>query len=339
MTTKFHKLKLFLNVLIITILTNANLSAQSVGVNVETPDPSALMELHSTDKGFLPPRMSTEDRDDIDMTQNPVGLMIFNTDNNCIEFFDGDYWRNLCDELSCAKVGEINHGGKTYGAVYNPATGRCWLDRNLGATQVATSSTDEDAYGDLFQWGRGDDGHQERDSETYDAGQASTYEPNEGNDWDGKFILNSITWLDENTTNLWQGVNGTNNPCPTGWRIPTVAEWNEELLSWSTNNAAGAFASPLKLPVAGGRLGSSGGGHLVGSYGFYWTSEASGDYAFDVRFWSSDTSSNISGRSEGRSVRCLKDQVRTPLPQCLSRSFGYCKTVAQSYTVQDLIKP
>ncbi|SMN17648.1 hypothetical protein CRYPA_1272 [uncultured Candidatus Thioglobus sp.] len=28
-----------------------------------------------------------------------------------------------------------------------------WLDRNLGATQVAASSTDSAAYGDLYQWG------------------------------------------------------------------------------------------------------------------------------------------------------------------------------------------
>jgi hypothetical protein len=30
-------------------------------------------------------------------------------------------------------------------------SGRIWMDRNLGATQVATSPTDEKAYGDLYQ--------------------------------------------------------------------------------------------------------------------------------------------------------------------------------------------
>ena len=44
--------------------------------------------------------------------------------------------------------------------VTNPTTGRVWMDRNLGATQVATSSTDEAGYGDLYQWGRRKDGHQ-----------------------------------------------------------------------------------------------------------------------------------------------------------------------------------
>jgi len=36
-------------------------------------------------------------------------------------------------------------------------TGRVWMDRNLGASQVATSSTDPLSLGDLYQWGRGTD--------------------------------------------------------------------------------------------------------------------------------------------------------------------------------------
>ena len=52
----------------------------------------------------------------------------------------------------------------TVTSVTNPTTGRVWMDRNLGATQVATSRTDAAAYGDLYQWGRGTDGHQLRTS-------------------------------------------------------------------------------------------------------------------------------------------------------------------------------
>ena len=45
-------------------------------------------------------------------------------------------------------------------------TGKIWMDRNLGATQVASSTTDVAAFGDLYQWGRGSDGHQIRTSST-----------------------------------------------------------------------------------------------------------------------------------------------------------------------------
>ena len=47
----------------------------------------------------------------------------------------------------------------TYGTVL-AADGRCWLDRNLGATEVATAANDYLAYGNLYQWGRSNDGHQ-----------------------------------------------------------------------------------------------------------------------------------------------------------------------------------
>lgn len=50
--------------------------------------------------------------------------------------------------------------------VYNPATGQTWMDRNLGASRAATSMNDEQAYGDLYQWGRAADGHQKRNSGT-----------------------------------------------------------------------------------------------------------------------------------------------------------------------------
>lgn len=33
-----------------------------------------------------------------------------------------------------------------------PTTGEPWKDPNLGASQVATSSTDEASYGDLYHW-------------------------------------------------------------------------------------------------------------------------------------------------------------------------------------------
>jgi uncharacterized coiled-coil DUF342 family protein len=50
--------------------------------------------------------------------------------------------------------------------VTNPITGKIWMDRNLGATKVASSYDDSQSYGDLYQWGRGNDGHQCRNSTT-----------------------------------------------------------------------------------------------------------------------------------------------------------------------------
>ena len=62
--------------------------------------------------------------------------------------------------------------------VTNPSTGKIWMDRNLGAIQVATSSTDENSYGDLYQWGRGADGHQLRTSTTTSILSSTDQPPN-----------------------------------------------------------------------------------------------------------------------------------------------------------------
>ena len=213
---------------------------------------------------------------------------------------------------SCGPVAYTCGGSSTLVVdVINPVTGETWMDRNLGASQVATSSTDAASYGDYYQWGRACDGHQLSTS-LITSTNATTAVPNAGNPWDGRFILEPsipFNWLTPQNDNLWQGVSGTNNPCPSGYRLPTDIELNAERLSWSSNNAAGAFASPLKLPMAGFRQFNSGLNLTQGFYGEYWSSNTDGfisAYALDFIVNAASVSSN-GGRGNGFSVRCIKD--------------------------------
>ena len=41
---------------------------------------------------------------------------------------------------------------RVYKTIVSPGTGRIWLDRNIGASQRATGSTDGDSYGHYFNW-------------------------------------------------------------------------------------------------------------------------------------------------------------------------------------------
>jgi len=190
--------------------------------------------------------------------------------------------------------------------VINPVTGKTWMDRNLGASRAATSNNDAAAYGDLYQWGRGTDGHQNRNSGTTST-LSSSDQPGHGS-----FILvfsSPWDWRSPQSDNLWQGVNGINNPCPSDYRLPTEVEWEAERQTWSSNNVAGAFASPLKLPAAGLRSSSNSTVSGVGFYGRYWSSTASSTRAWGLNVGSSDayTYMNSSYRARGRSVRCIKD--------------------------------
>jgi len=188
--------------------------------------------------------------------------------------------------------------------VTNPVTGETWMDRNLGATQAATSPTDTLAYGDLYQWGRRSDGHQCRNSPNATT-LSSTDQPANSN-----FIIVTNTpddWRNPQNPNLWQGVNGINNPCPSGYRLPTETEMNEEILSWSSNDAAGAFASPLKLSMAGYRLNGTGLITGAGAYGQYWTSTVSNTLSHRLSIQASGSNVNTNNRARGYSCRCIKD--------------------------------
>jgi uncharacterized protein (TIGR02145 family) len=178
-------------------------------------------------------------------------------------------------------------------------TGLVWMDRNLGATQIASSSTDAAAFGSLYQWGRANDGHQLRTSATT-TNLASVDKPSTGN-----FIISNSgvkDWRSPQNGNLWQGLTGINNPCPAGFRLPTEGEWASEIASWSSKNAAGAFASSLKLPMAGTRS-DTGTISLAGGNGYYWSSSVDGTRSRILSINSAVIVSQV--RAQGASVRCI----------------------------------
>ncbi|MFN5181933.1 MAG: gliding motility-associated C-terminal domain-containing protein, partial [Bacteroidota bacterium] len=188
--------------------------------------------------------------------------------------------------------------------VINPITGKTWMDRNLGASQVATSSTDNLAYGDLYQWGRRSDGHQCRNSSTTNTLSSSDQPAN------SDFILSPNApndWRSPQNSNLWQGANGINNPCPSGYRIPTESEFDLERLSWSNQNNIGAYSSNLKLVSSGSREHNNGIIFNVNTWGDYHTSTISGTDIRRMVFSNSSAFALTSNRAAGAAIRCIKD--------------------------------
>jgi len=180
-----------------------------LALGVSSPAASALLEVSSTSKGLLPPRMTRDQRDAINTPAQ--GLILYCTNcgaNGELEVYNGNFWVNINGSAAAAVVSSTE---------VTTATNKTWMLRNLGASQVATSSTDAQGYGDLYQWGRGTDGHQLRSAASTSTVSSSVTPGN------GLYIINKSSpydWISPQNVNLWQGVNGVNNPCPSGFRVP-----------------------------------------------------------------------------------------------------------------------
>jgi len=278
--------------LLLLIFINSIAFAQ-VGVGTSTPNASAALDVQSTTKGFLLPRM-TETQ--ITAIVDPAeGLLVYCTDCSPkgIYMFDGLLFNNM--------VGGSTSIVNSSGTLVTGGAGAIWMDRNLGASQVATSSSDANSFGHLYQWGRNSDGHQIRVSNIAVGPVASGSEGS-------NFITSSVSgnWLTTVDASRWNGANkGTHDPCPDGFRVPTRAEWDAERV---TRPFEGAIASPLKLPYAGFRDGATGAIREVNTEGRYCTSTLSSNINTVLVIATGFVPrTELGSGSRGHSVRCIKE--------------------------------
>ena len=77
-----------------------------VGIGTITPAPSAELDVTSTTKGFLPPRMTTTQRNGISSPE--TGLVIFNTSTNMLEYKSSSAWVSI---VSLTLPTSVSNGG------------------------------------------------------------------------------------------------------------------------------------------------------------------------------------------------------------------------------------
>ena len=202
----------------------------------------------------------------------------------------------------------------TYYEVANHKTQKVWLDRNLGASQVGTSATDYLSYGSLYQWGRLADNHQcmtwaSSYLGTPVNGVTSTTCPTNTppNSLFVKTLTSPWDWRVPQNNSLWQGASGINNPCPSGYRLPTNAEFVAEVATWPTKNTTGAFGSSLKWVMAGYRDFPDGQTYQAGYAGGYWSGTINSTKAMALWFSPTEGYTVDDFRAVGYSVRCIKN--------------------------------
>lgn len=106
-------------------------SFAQTGIGTSTPHASAKLDVSSTDKGFLPPRMTAAQR--MAITVPAPGLIVFQTNGTAgLYYFNGSSW----DVLSNANYGDVKTGFQT--ADHN---GWVKLDGRLKSSLTASQQT------------------------------------------------------------------------------------------------------------------------------------------------------------------------------------------------------
>ena len=127
------------------------LNAQSVGINT-VPAASAALDVSSTTKGMLVPRMTTAQRDAI--ASPTTGLMVYNTTVNAFQFYNGTAWSAVGASNSTQLLNaNFGHGTTSIAASFisplaagqatSPTANTC-IYANTGATINVTFYTFDD---------------------------------------------------------------------------------------------------------------------------------------------------------------------------------------------------
>ncbi len=174
--------------------------AQSVGINEDDSDPdsSAILDLKSSNKGFLPPRL--KDSVIFNITSPATGLVVYSIDANLPLFFDGNDWIRMTTGSVYYKskpdVSDID--GNVYSTVQ--IGDQLWMAENLKTTTYNDGISIELIENDSA-WNN-------------DSTGAYCW-------YDNDQVTNADTY---GAIYNWHAVN-TGNLCPDGWHVPTDEEW------------------------------------------------------------------------------------------------------------------
>lgn len=282
------------------ICLSLTVSAQ-VGINPsnDPPAPSAGVDVDFTDKGFLQPRLTSEE---ISAISNPaVGLMVFNLSSGKPVYFDGVTWRNYdgtANWSGCGNPVEVIHIRGIVAPVsktvfYETINGipgepdKCWITSNLGSDHQATAVDDATEPSAGWYW-------QFNSKQGY-SHNGTTVTPA----WNNTYNYGTSDWIP------------ANDPCAielgVGWRLPTATEWGNVYSSYLWIDWFDPWNSALKMHAAGYINENDGSIQGRGVSGKYWSKTMTGTAeGYYIGFHNSGIDLDPISKASGLSVRCIK---------------------------------
>ncbi len=297
---------------IIAITTSFTLNAQ-VAVNIDSSDPdgSAMLDIKSTDKGFLPPRMTEAQRANI--SEPAAGLLVYQIDET-----PGYYYYTGTDWIAITSTGPgaiitsscVDIDGNAY-STFTIAR-QVWMAENLRVTHYSNGDPIPNIP-DYNEW------------EALTTGAYCWYDnDSESNEKYGKLYN-------------WYAVDDTRGLCPEGWQVPTEAEWETLATYLGGRGVAGGkmkaisnlWTSPTSNPSAtnisnfsglpGGFRLDNGPSTSIHSYGYWWSStpapspEYGNAIGYSLYFDGDLLAIEDWDKRSGLSVRCLQKKPVTNL--------------------------
>lgn len=137
-----------------------------------------------------------------------------------------------------------------------------------------------------------------------------TVNPVTGKVWMDTCLSGYYQW--GKSSNQFQLVNNPSNflslnhdPCPVGWRLPTVDELYQEIQSWQILTNQDSL--PLNWRYTGHKHYKNGKEYLTDRIGAYWSGESySKRSAYYLYFYDNEVNIGVYFKAEGLSVRCIK---------------------------------
>jgi len=291
------------------LIVSLGLGAQvAINTNGNTPNASAILDLQSTTKGFLPPRMTVVERNAI---SNPdAGLIVFNLTTKRPNYYTGLQWETFDDTWAgCGDT--VTYYGQNYNTVLIGS--QCWIAENMNVGTMINGNSNPSNNGVIEKY-------------CYDNNTANC------NTYGGLYQWNEMM--------QYVGAEGSQGICPSNWHIPSDADWktmemylgmsqsDADNTEWRGTNQGSKMAGNGGLWVTGvlennsefgasgldilptGFLNTpSGSSYYQGQSTYLWTSSLTG-YDVWVRFFfydRADVKRENYAKFYGFAVRCVKD--------------------------------